>query len=64
MPKDQAFECEDCKGQVIVKEGAARPLCCGKAMKSIPLEQCTLSTTAEHSRLDKDDEPCNDGRAG
>lgn len=25
---------------------------------------CTTATVAEHSRLDNEDEPCDDGRAG
>ncbi|GBC61139.1 hypothetical protein DENIS_2099 [Desulfonema ishimotonii] len=25
---------------------------------------CTATTTAEHSRLEDEDEPCDDGRAG
>ena len=62
--EDQAYECENCKGQVKVKAGGNVPQCCGRTMKSIPLSQCTLSTTAEHSRFDEDDEPCDDGRQG
>ncbi len=64
MSKDQAYECQNCKGQVMAETGGPVPECCGRSMKSIPLDQCTLSTTAEHSRFDKDDEPCDDGRSG
>jgi len=64
VPKDQAYECPNCKGQVMATAGGPVPECCGQSMKSIPLDQCTLTTTAEHSRFDKDDEPCDDGRAG
>jgi len=64
MPKDQAYECQNCKGQVMAEAGSPVPECCGRAMQNIPLDRCTLATTAEHSRFDKDDEPCDDGRAG
>lgn len=64
MPDQQAYECKNCKSQVVTEKEQSAPDCCGKTMASIPLEQCTLSSTAEHSRLDKDDEPCDDGRSG
>ena len=64
MSEKQAYACENCKGQVMVAAGAKVPDCCGRPMKSIPMDQCTLSSTAEHSRLDETDEPCDDGRAG
>lgn len=64
MSQDKAYECENCKGQVMAAADGPVPECCGQAMKSIPLDKCTLSTTAEHSRYDKNDEPCDDGRAG
>lgn len=31
---------------------------------SAELDVCTTSTTAEHSRGDNEDGPCDDGRAG
>ena len=41
------------------------PECCGSEMKPAEdLKACGLSTTAEHSRFDDFDEPCDDGRAG
>lgn len=64
MPENQTYECENCKGRITVEAGADVPQCCGMAMKSIPLKPCTLSTTAEHTRLNDVDEPCDDGRAG
>lgn len=64
MPSDQAYECENCKGQAISAGEKNPPQCCGQPMQAIPMDQCTLATTAEHSRFDKDDEPCDDGRAG
>ena len=64
MPNDQAYECANCKNQKMSKEAENTPECCGQPMSNIPMDQCTLATTAEHSRFDKDDEPCDDGRAG
>ncbi len=34
------------------------------AKTSVPQEVCTQTSTAEHSRPNEDDEPCDDGRAG
>ncbi len=64
MAEDQAFECEHCSRQELVAAGKPVPECCDRPMKSIPLDQCTLSSTAEHSRFDSFDDPCDDGRAG
>ncbi len=64
MTKEQAYECENCKGQMIAAEGAQTPQCCGREMKHIPMDQCARASTAEHSRFDEDDGPCDDGRAG
>ena len=64
MAKNHAFECEQCKSQVMIDAGDSVPECCGRKMRSIPLDQCTLTLTAEHSRFDQDDDPCDDGRAG
>ena len=64
MANDIAYRCDQCNGEVLLKEGTPPPDCCGQPMKNIPLDQCTLSATAEHSRWGVDDEPCDDGRAG
>jgi len=40
------------------------PECCGETMKEIPLDVCTQPAHAEHARPMRDDEPCDDGRAG
>ncbi len=62
MTDEKAYECTHCKGQKKTKQGDNAPECCGHTMQSIPMDQCTLSATAEHSRFDQDDEPCDDGR--
>ena len=64
MSAEIVYECPKCRRQ---EEGDAEqaPVCCGQAMRSIgPLPVCELTQTAEHSRLEEDDEPCDDGRAG
>lgn len=60
------YKCDQCKGRKEIADGDAVPECCGKSMviEAEPLEQCTLSGTAEHSRMDDMGEPCDDGRAG
>ena len=64
MADQKAFECPNCKGQRKVDANKPIPECCGQTMAAIPLDQCTLSATAEHSRFDDFDEPCDDGREG
>jgi hypothetical protein len=58
------YQCSKCQRK---KEGDAEraPVCCGQPMEPIaPLPICGVSQTAEHSRLEDDGEPCDDGRAG
>lgn len=66
MSEKKRFECDQCHGQTEVQAGGQAPDCCGRPMRAVaePLDQCTLSGTAEHSRLDDMGEPCDDGRAG
>jgi hypothetical protein len=66
MSEVKTFECEQCHGQVELRQAGAVPQCCGQPMTAVdePLGQCTLSNTSEHSRLDDMGEPCDDGRAG
>jgi hypothetical protein len=64
MSRDKAYRCEICKGEALAPTDGPAPECCGKKMQNIPLDQCTLSTTAEHARFDQDDGPCDDGRSG
>lgn len=63
-PARKAYVCDQCKGQVIIKADADTPECCGRKMKVIPMDQCTLADTAEHARFNNNNEPCDDGRAG
>jgi len=44
---------------------AEAPECCDTPMTRMPeMDACTISSTAEHSRLEDLDEPCDDGRSG
>ncbi len=66
MSGKKAYECENC-GKRAEQSGddAKTPECCGKPMQAAePLQACTASSTAEHSRFDDLAEPCDDGRAG
>jgi hypothetical protein len=62
----KVYECVNCGNTVeISADVSGIPECCGKAMKpSEELKACDLSATAEHSRLDDFEEPCDDGRSG
>lgn len=62
------FNCQNCNGEVVINSGepAEIPECCGMKMVQVeePLDHCTSASVAEHSRGDKLDDPCDDGRAG
>ncbi|UCH23269.1 MAG: hypothetical protein JSU83_08715 [Deltaproteobacteria bacterium] len=62
----KAYECKNCGKKVELEDGESNlPECCELPMEEAgPLPVCETSDTAEHSRLDKLGEPCNDGRAG
>jgi len=66
MSEKVSYMCKSCGGKKEVdtaSEGV--PECCNTPMeKMLPMNSCTVSTTAEHSRFDETDEPCDDGRSG
>ena len=66
MADMQVYECVNCGSTAEVAADESKlPECCGNAMKPAEdLKACGLSSTAEHSRLDDFDEPCDDGRSG
>ncbi len=66
MADKLAYECENCGKNIEVSADEAKaPECCDKPMKRFEsLDACTVSTTAEHSRLDDFDDACDDGRSG
>ena len=66
MADMQGYECASCGNTVeVAADETKSPECCGSEMKPTEdLKACGLSSTAEHSRFDDFDEPCDDGRAG
>ena len=65
MQESIKYRCEVCGRKVEASVKEFPPKCCDRSMQpEAALPQCELSTTAEHSRLDGDDEPCDDGRSG
>jgi hypothetical protein len=65
MADVKVYECVSCGNTVEISADEAIPECCGMAMKpSEELKACGLSATAEHSRSDDFEEPCDDGRSG
>lgn len=66
MGRQTAYECEKCGNQIEQEATELKaPECCGRAMAvQEPLPVCNTSTTAEHSRMDIIEEPCDDGRSG
>ena len=66
MADVKVYECASCGNTVEINmDESSIPECCGKTMQSAEeLKACGLSATAEHSRLDDFEEPCDDGRSG
>lgn len=65
MKNQVNYNCTECGKNQTVPPGEAVPECCGKPMKAAePLPVCELSASAEHSRMQDDSAPCDDGRAG
>lgn len=60
------FNCEVCGTSKTVEVATDNPPeCCDKPMKKKEaLPVCETTATAEHSRMDKIEEPCDDGRSG
>lgn len=66
MDEKRFYHCEACEGQIeITEENSPVPECCNRPMlEAQDLQSCLKSSTAEHSRLEQKDEPCDDGRSG
>lgn len=62
----KTFQCEACGKQVdLAGEVPATSDCCGAKWVEVDrLPACEMPATAEHSRFDAEDDPCDDGRAG
>lgn len=59
--EEKQYECKECDKRIDVSSTDEIPVCCGREMKSIPLEPCR-GVHGEMSRNDMDNEPCDDGR--
>ncbi|WP_020611066.1 hypothetical protein [Sediminispirochaeta bajacaliforniensis] len=57
----KAYQCEDCGNEVIVDDVDTIPECCGKAMKEIPLDECTKASNPESARSWEVEDACDDG---
>jgi len=65
MKKSINYVCTECGTEKILSSDENVPKCCDKPMAIVePLPVCELSSSAEHARMDADNEPCDDGRAG
>jgi hypothetical protein len=66
MNKNKAYRCKSCGSETrAVQKQTDTPKCCNMVMEEIDeLNACEISSTAEHSRFDHADDPCDDGRSG
>jgi len=66
MDEKRFYHCEKCgKQNEATEENGPIPECCNQPMLKVKdLTSCLTSSTAEHSRFDQTDEPCDDGRSG
>ncbi len=66
MTQKKHYTCDKCNSQAALDKEAKPPECCAQPMVPVPepLDKCTVSSTAEHSRPNDSQEPCDDGRGG
>ena len=66
MDDKYIYKCNACGNKIEPADSKYQDLeCCGKPMlKVVDLPPCVTSSTAEHSRLDDLEPPCDDGRSG
>jgi len=66
MGDKDVYKCDTCgREKELTDPKHQSPECCGKPMaKVVDLPPCVTSSTAEHSRLDDLEDPCDDGRSG
>ena len=65
MKNDIDYACTKCGKKQTLSSDENPPRCCDKPMMVVePLPVCELASSAEHSRMDSDSEPCDDGRSG
>jgi hypothetical protein len=65
MAGQTEYICETCHQKQTIADTATAPECCGQTMKPVlPLPVCDMPASAEHSRMEENIEPCDDGRGG
>lgn len=66
MSKTISYRCKTCGAEAKANGKMKQaPECCDTPMEEIEeLSACRISSTAEHSRFDHTDDPCDDGRSG
>jgi DNA-directed RNA polymerase subunit RPC12/RpoP len=63
--KTVTYKCIECGRTLECPVNDNAPECHGKKMKTLEeLEGCTLTETAEHTRFENENQPCDDGRTG
>ncbi|MBI5589684.1 MAG: hypothetical protein HY881_04280 [Deltaproteobacteria bacterium] len=58
------YVCAACGKKRTLPANEPTPECCRETMNLEPLPVCETAPSAEHSRLDDDSSPCDDGSAG
>jgi hypothetical protein len=66
MSATTTYKCQQCGREVeTAPENLERSDCCQAPwVAGDPLPVCTRPGSAEHTRFDAEDEPCDDGRGG
>ena len=58
------YVCAACGKKRTLPADEPTPECCKKTMNPEPLPVCEMAPSAEHSRMNDDSGPCDDGSAG
>ncbi len=66
MATSKKYRCETCGAQMELEGAppAASDCCQGRLIEVEKLPACGMPASAEHSRFDTEDGPCDDGRSG
>lgn len=65
MTAEKRYYCENCGTTRLIFESESAPMCCEREM--IPKDEtdfCLKRSDPRHARLEDDDMPCDDNRAG
>lgn len=66
MATSKTYRCATCGAQMELEGAppAASNCCQGRLIEVEKLPACGMPASAEHSRFDTEDGPCDDGRSG